>query len=46
MGIGEQILAVTGDKTVAKALGDVGQERGNPGSGARIEDGVKIVKIM
>lgn len=40
------MLAVAGDKTWAKALGDVEQERGNPGLGVRTEDRVKIVKIM
>lgn len=40
------MLAVAGDKTTARELGDVEQETENPGSGVRIEDGVKIVKIV
>lgn len=46
MGIGEQMLAVAGDMTVARESGGVEQERRNPGSGVRTENGVKIVKNM
>lgn len=40
------MLAVAGDKTVTREWGGAEQERRNPASGMRIENGVKIVKNM